>query len=100
MGTKDKLIARFLSFPSDFTFDELDRLLKGYGYERRNKGKTSGSRIIYKNTDKKPIMLHKPHPGNTVKGYALRQVYNELLMSGFIKKEKGEPGSDGKHDDL
>lgn len=90
----------FLSFPSDFTFDELERLLKGYGYERRNKGKTSGSRIIYKNADKRPIMLHKPHPGNTVKSYALRQVYNELLVAGFVKEEEGGQDDDGEHDDL
>ena len=35
--------------PTDFTFDELERLLKIFGYEKSNKGKTSGSRIIYKN---------------------------------------------------
>ncbi len=28
MGTKDKLIDRFTSQPSDFTFDELEKLLK------------------------------------------------------------------------
>ena len=49
MGTKEKLIARFRSMPTDFTFDELERLLKIFGYEKSNKGKTSGSRIIYKN---------------------------------------------------
>ena len=31
------------------------------------KGKTSGSRIIYKDVDGHPIMIHRPHPGNIIK---------------------------------
>ena len=85
MGTKEKLRERFLKMPSDFTFGEMQRLLEGYGYERGNKGKTSESRLIFKNGDKRPIMLHKPHPGNIVKGYALKQVLEELRKAGFIK---------------
>ena len=34
MGTKEKLRERFLKMPSDFTFDEMQRLLEGYGYKR------------------------------------------------------------------
>ena len=85
MGTKEKLRERFLKMPSDFTFEEIQRLLEGYGYEKSNKGRTSGSRIIFKNSDKRPIMLHKPHPGNIVKGYAMKQVYEELKEAGLIK---------------
>ncbi len=85
MGTKEKLRERFLKQPSDFTFEELQRLLEGYGYERSNKGRTSGSRLIFKNGNKRPIMLHKPHPGNIVKGYAMKQIYDELKEAGFIK---------------
>lgn len=85
MGTKEKLREIFLKMPSDFTFDEMQRLLEGYGYERGNKGKTSGSRLIFKNGDKRPIMLHKPHPGNIVKEYAMKQVLEELCNAGFIK---------------
>ena len=44
MGTKEKLRERFLKMPSDFTFEEMQRLLEGYGYEKGNKGRTSGSR--------------------------------------------------------
>ena len=56
MSTKEKLLVRFKSLPSDFTFEELDRLLRSLGYEKDNKGKTSGSRIIYKGEDGAPIM--------------------------------------------
>ncbi len=85
MGTKEKLRERFKKTPSDFTFDEMQRLLEGYGYEKSNKGKTFGSRIIYKNGDKRPIMLHKPLPGNIVKEYAMKQVLEELKEAGLIK---------------
>lgn len=85
MGTKEKLRERFLTMPSDFTFEELQRLLEGYGYEKCGKGRTSCSRVIFKNSAKRPIMLHKPHPGNIVKHYALKQVYDNLKEAGFIK---------------
>lgn len=85
MSTKEKLRERFLSLPTDFTFEEMQQLLLGYGYEKSNKGKTSGSRIIYKNGSKRPIMLHKPHPGNIIKSYAIKQVYNDLKEAGLIK---------------
>ena len=87
MGTKEKLRNRFLKMPSDFTFDEMQRLLEGYGYEKSNKGETSGSRLIFKNGNKRPIMLHKPHPGNIVKEYAMKQVFDDLKEAGFIKEE-------------
>ena len=85
MGTKEKLRKRFLRMPSDFTFDEMQHLLESYGYERRDKGRTSGSRVIFKNGDKRPIMLHKPHPSNILKEYTMKQVYNDLKEAGFIK---------------
>ena len=87
MGTKEKLRNRFLKMPSDFTFDEMQRLLEGYDYEKSNKGNTSGSRLIFKNGNKRPIMLHKPHPGNIVKDYAMKQVFEDLKEAGFIKEE-------------
>lgn len=85
MGRREKLRERFRKMPSDFTFDEMLALLEGYGYEKVEKGRTSGSRVIFKNGDKRPIMLHKPHPGNVVKGYAMKQVYDDLEEAGFIK---------------
>jgi len=85
MSSKDKLIARFSTIPSDFTFDELERLLTIFGYVKSDKGKTSGSRVVFKDKEGHPIMLHKPHPGNIVKQYALRQVYEELQSKGHLK---------------
>ena len=85
MGSKERLIERFKRQPNDFTFDEMERLLSIFGYEKSNKGKTSGSRVIYRNENKRPIMLHKPHSGNIIKGYAMEQVLDELKEAGFLK---------------
>ena len=84
MSTKEKLIARFKNLPSDFTFEELIRLLGMLGYEMKTKGKTSGSRYIFKDNKGNPIMVHKPHPGNVVKSYAMKQIYDELINKGKI----------------
>ena len=70
MGTKEKLIERFKNQPKDFTFDEMEKLLFIFGYVKSDKGKTSGSRVIYKNGNKRPIM---------------KQVLNDLTEAGFIK---------------
>lgn len=84
MGTKEKLVARFKTLPSDFTWEELSRMLTALGYVAGNKGRTSGSRVIFKGEGLKPIMLHKPHPGNIIKGYVMKEVYNYLINEGKI----------------
>ena len=77
MSTKEKLIERFKTIPSDFTFDELLRLFNAFGFTVNNKGATSGSRVrLEKGTDF--FNLHRPHPGNVVKQSALRSVYHYL----------------------
>ena len=77
MGTKEKLVERFKKQPKDFTWDELTRLFGIYGFTVSNKGKTSGSRIIFANGENSYI-AHKPHPGSIVKGYVTKQVLTFL----------------------
>lgn len=78
MGTKEKLTARFDTLPSDFTWEEMRRMLTDLGYTESNKGKTSRSRVIFKEEGLKPIMLHRPHPEDIIKEYVMRQVYDYL----------------------
>jgi len=79
MSKIDKLIARLKTIPKDFTWDELVKVLKYYGYEELSKkGKTGGSRRKFVNQEKDIISLHKPHPGNIVKQYALKQVLEKI----------------------
>lgn len=77
----DKLIFRLLDKPSDFTWFELIKVLKYFGYsELKTKGKTGGSRRKFVNKDKGVIILHEPHPGSIVKNYVLKQIIEKLKL--------------------
>jgi hypothetical protein len=78
MSKKEKLIDRFLSMPSDFHYDEMVKLLGYFGFNEVKKGKTSGSRVKFENTEGVPIILHKPHPSGIMKKYQMKQV-KEIL---------------------
>jgi len=78
MSRKDKLVARFISMPSDFHYNELVRLLGYYGFTEVKKGKTSGSRVKFINEDGVPIYMHKPHPSGILKKYQLKNVKDTL----------------------
>ena len=84
MGTKEKLVDRLKSQPKDFTFEEAERLLTLFGYTKSNKGKTSGSRVMFIDEQKRKILLHKPHPGNIIKTYALKDIIEKLIRNGNI----------------
>lgn len=47
MGQKEKLIKRLISKPKGFTFEDAETLLNYPEYVRSNKGKTSGSRVMF-----------------------------------------------------
>ena len=82
MSKKDKLIKRLKKEPKDFTYEEAKRILEYLGYVEDNKGKTSGSRIIFvRERDKKKFLLHKPHPDKIMKQYAIKQ------LKEFVEKE-------------
>jgi len=83
MSTKDKLIERFKNQPKNFTWDELVRLFGIFGFTIENKGKTSGSRVLFEK-DGEAHTIHKPHPSNIIKGYAMKQVLDFLTEKGFI----------------
>jgi predicted RNA binding protein YcfA (HicA-like mRNA interferase family) len=79
MANIDKLILKLNSKPKDFTWNELVKVLAHYGYtEIASKGKTGGSRRKFKNDKKDIINLHKPHPGNILLEYAIKQVLEKL----------------------
>ena len=80
MGTKEKLIARFKSNPKDFTWDEFVSVVSILGYERANKGQTSGSRTIFFKGEIS-YTAHKPHPGNIVKTYVIKQALSFLIKN-------------------
>lgn len=75
----DKLIKRLLKVPSDFTYDELEKVFRSFGFSVGTKGKTSGSRVEFVSTELNvKFYLHKPHPQNTVKPYVIKQAIEFL----------------------
>lgn len=78
MSKKEKLVARFLSMPSDFHYDEMVKLLGFYDFHEVKKGKTSGSRVKFMSSQGVSLMMHKPHPTGILKRYQLKQI-KELL---------------------
>jgi hypothetical protein len=89
MSTKDKLIKRFLKQPKDFTWEELVRLFSVFGFSVDNKGKTSGSRVLFvKGEDAHTV--HKSHPSNTMKGYSMKQVLDFMIEKGLLNDNNKE----------
>ncbi len=69
---------RICSYPKDYTWNELLRLLAEYGYEPRKNGRTGGSRRRFINAAKQTITLHEPHPSTVLKEYQLKLVVEKL----------------------
>ena len=84
MGKKEKLIARLKSRPKNFTFDEAKNLLNLLGYEESNKGKTSGSRVMFSGESLPSILMHKPHPRKELLMYQIDQLIDVLQNGGLI----------------
>jgi hypothetical protein len=82
MTKREKLLERLLAKPKDFTWEELSKVLNGFGYRPISAGKTGGSRVRFISLDHPPVILHKPHPKPILKRYQLEEIIN------LIKQEK------------
>ena len=83
MSKLEKMIKRIKQKPVDYIFDEMCSLLNMLGFIIDNKGKSSGSRIMFEKGSV-CIYLHKPHPQKEVKRYQLKQVVEILEREGLI----------------
>jgi hypothetical protein len=85
MGQKEKLIARLRSNPWDFTFADAETLLNYLDYHRNNKGRTSGSRVMFSSESHSArILLHKPHPRKELLAYQVKQLIEILEQEGLL----------------
>lgn len=84
MSRLEKEIERLKSKPKDYTYDEAKSLLNKLGYIEHNKGKTSGSRVVFVNDKGQKIELHKPHPSNIIKPYKINDIIKNLKERGVI----------------
>ncbi len=85
MTVLDKAKKRLLSLPRDYTFSEARQLLTHLGFIEYQKGKTSGSRVLfYRPTDNVKILMHKPHPGDVMSIANTRDLCEKLLELGDL----------------
>ena len=68
----------------DFTFEEAEVLLNYLNFQKSNKGKTSGSRVLFTSNDHGSILLHKPHPRKELLDYQVKQLREKLEQEGLI----------------
>lgn len=74
----EKEIERLKSKPKDYTYEEAKALLNKLGFYENNKGRTSGSRVVFMNRNNIKIELHKPHPSNILKPYQVHNLLKKL----------------------
>ncbi|MBQ7434962.1 MAG: type II toxin-antitoxin system HicA family toxin [Oscillospiraceae bacterium] len=85
MGQKEKLIAKLKTNPKTFSFDDAELLLGYFTYYRSNKGKTSGSRVMFTSDRyRSKILLHKPHPRKELLEYQVKQLIELLEQEGLL----------------
>lgn len=84
LGQKEKLMERLRSKPRDFTFEDAETLLGYLSYKRSNKGRTSGSRVMFVSEEHPPILMHKPHPRKELLAYQVKQLVETLEQEGLL----------------
>jgi len=84
MSSIEKLRQELKSRPHTFNWNDIKRVIKDAGYVESKGGKTAGSRVRFTHTTAASIVLHKPHPGNEMKSYAIRLVVDMLEAEGLI----------------
>lgn len=85
MSKYEKAKDRILQRPKDYTYTEAKYLLGKLGFEERNKGKTSGSRVCFlRERDKAVILLHKPHPDDVMDRGAVSDLVDYLQNIGEL----------------
>ena len=94
MATWKKIREKLLNGANDITIEQVTTLLKHYGYEIDNKGKTSGSRILFYGKDLPRIYIHKPHPEKEVNKFCLEEI-KEIILG----IEANQESVSGDHND-
>lgn len=85
MSKLEKLLLKLYSHPKTFDFKDAKTLLQELNYQLDNKGKTSGSRIVFKKGSDH-IILHKPHPRKELLPYQIKQIQDKI--KGMNENEK------------
>ena len=84
MSKKEKLIQKLKAQSKSFSYEDAKVLLEYLDFWENNKGKTSGSRVVFESTEHANILLHKPHPNNELKNYQIKQLITFLEQEGLL----------------
>ncbi len=85
MSQIEKLIEYIQNNKRAVTFKDVEKLLKELGYKKGTKGKTSGSRIVFINTETgTKILLYKPHKRKELLEYQVKQILDLLEQEGLL----------------
>lgn len=82
MSKAEKALNRLKAKPKDFTWQELQAVLKHFGY-KEVKGGGSRRKFVHL-VNKVSISLHQPHPRPIMKRYALEIVLDHLTEEGLL----------------
>lgn len=86
MSQIQDLIERFLSFPKDFAYSELTRLLSHFKYREIPGGKGSHFRF-QRHPGEQVIIIPKPHGGSkTINRLYLKQIADKLKRNGDLRE--------------
>jgi predicted RNA binding protein YcfA (HicA-like mRNA interferase family) len=86
MSKHEKLLKRLLSKPKDLEWSEAVSILESIGFETicgdgsRRKFKHKATNVI--------IIMHKQHPGNIIKMYAIEQIIDSLKEGSFLGEQR------------
>lgn len=96
MSKKSKLLNRLEGRPTDFTWLETVKLMSSLGYRVSEKGKTSGSRMVFLHEKYPRVLIHKPHPhGLPLKAYQIHDLLKSLREAGVFNELQKSHGVQG-----
>jgi hypothetical protein len=78
MSKKEKLLRRFQSRPTDFTWDELVSLLNGFNFKLDNSSGSSHCCFALNTDPSKIIRTCRPHPTPVLKLYQIKAIIKFL----------------------
>lgn len=81
-SSKERMLVRLKTIPSDLTWSELTVVLKMLGFEQRE---GNGSRVKFVGPGNILIHLHRPHPAKEIKRCYVREVVALLKEAKLIK---------------
>lgn len=85
MSKYEKLKRKLLTNSKNLTYEEMVILLRGFGYIEEDRGRSSGSAVMFYNKElNDKIMIHKHHPNKELKRYILKLIIDKLKINKML----------------